>query len=108
MRQTRREYHDSLPIRPRKFTFEDGLAMVQRQIKRKAVADGLIVDPAERPPRHQWAWQHHNNEGPVNGVVEANTRSEARSLIKTKLGIPKKCRLPIDTTIIEVEGSKAS
>ena len=47
-------------------------------------------------------------DGPIGGIVKADTRSEARSLIKSKLGIPKKRRLPIDTTIIEVEGSEAS
>jgi hypothetical protein len=108
MRRTRRQYQDSLPVHPRKVTFEEALVKVKRQIKRKAVADGMIVDPSKRPPRHTWAWECHNGEGPVGGIVKADTRSEARSLIKAKLGIPKKRRLPIDTTIIEVEGSKAS
>lgn len=108
MRRTRREYLDSLPVHPRKVTFEEALAKVKRQIKRKAVADGLIVDPSTRPPRHTWAWECRNGEGPVGGIVKADTRSEARSLIKSQLGIPKKRRLPIGTTIIEVEGSEAS
>ena len=108
MRRTRREYQDSLPVHPHKFTFEEALAKVKRQIKRKAVADGLIVDPSKRLPRHTWAWECHDSEGPVGGIVKADTRSEARSLIKSKLGIPKKRRLPLETNIIEVEGSKAS
>ena len=106
MRRTRREYLDSLPVHPRKVTFEEALAKVKRQIKRKAVADGVIVDPAKRPPRHTWAWECP--DGLTGGIVKANTRSEARSLIKSRLSIPKKRRLPIGTTIIEVEGSEAS
>ena len=82
------------------------MAKVKRQIKRKAVADGVIVDPAKRPPRHTWAWECP--DGLTGGIVKANTRSEARSLIKSRLSIPKKRRLPIGTTIIEVEGSEAS
>ena len=108
MRRTRREYQDSLPVHPHKLTFGEALGKVRRQIKRKAVADGLIEDPARRPPRHTWAWECYDSEGPVGGIVKADTRSEARSLIKSKLGIPKKRRLPFDTAIIEVEGSKAS
>lgn len=84
------------------------MAKVKRQIKRKAVADGVIVDPATRPPRFTWAWERHDSEKPVGGIVKANTRSEARSLIKSQLGIPKKRRLLIGTTITEVEGSEAS
>jgi len=106
MRRTRRQYQDSLPVHPRIVTFEEALAKVKRQIKRKAVADGVIVDPSKRLPRHTWAWECP--DGLAGGIVKANTQSEARSLIKSRLGIPKKRRLPIGTTIIEVEGSEAS
>ena len=121
MRRTRREYFESLPFRQPKASFDDVLALVKRQIKRKAIADGLIVDPAKRPPRCKWAWElpaaktvtFNMEEGtllgvkenPTGGIVDADTRSEARSLIKSKLGLRKKDRLPVGITIIEVEGS---
>lgn len=105
MRRTRREYFDSLPFRPRKIGFDEALALIKRQIKRKAIADGLIVDPANRPPRHKWAWEIPLSSS--GGIVEADTRSEARGIIKAKLGYSKKHRLPIGITIIKVEGSKA-
>ena len=104
MRQTRRQYEDRLPLRSRKIGFEKALARVRREIKRKAVADGVIVDPAQRPPRHQWQW----SLGDKGGSVRADTRSEARGLIKSKLGLRKKGRLPLDTTIIKVEEGKPS
>jgi hypothetical protein len=122
MRRTRREYFDSLTFRPRKISFDEALAFVKRQIKRKAIADGVIYDPAQRPPRHKWAWQlspgtisatfnmkdgelHSVTENPTGGIVDADTRSEARSLIKAKLGLRRKDRLPVGITIIKVEGS---
>jgi hypothetical protein len=122
MRRTRREYFDSLPFRIPKTNFDEVLALVKRQIKRKAIADGVIVDPAQRPPRCKWAWElpagaisatfnmkdgelHSVTENPTGGIVDADTRSEARGLIKSKLGLRKKDRLPIGITIIKVEGS---
>jgi hypothetical protein len=123
-RTTRFQYFERLPFRRRKISFDEALGMVKRQIKRKAVADGLIVDPATRPPKCQWAWEcppgtisaTYNmkdgellsvTENPTSGVVAANTRSEARSLIKKQLGVSKKDRLPagIVITKVEVEGS---
>ena len=106
MRQTRQQYQDRLPLRSRKIGFEEALARVEREIKRKAVADGVIVDPAQRPPRHQWQWECLSQGN--GGTVRANTRSEARSLIKSKLGLRRKDRLPLDTTIIKVEEGKPS
>ncbi len=108
MRQTRRQYRDRLPFRSRKIGFEEALARVKREIKRKAVADGVIVDPSKRPPRHEWWWEF----GRQNGVVQADTRSQARSLIKTKLNLRKNQRLPAGTFIVKCvpdkSGSKQS
>jgi hypothetical protein len=106
MRQTRRQYHDRLPLRSRKIGFEEALARVKREIKRRAVADGVIIDPTRRPPRYEWDWECLS-AGDA-GTVQADTRSQARSLIKSALGLRKKDRLPIDTTIIKVEGGEAS
>ena len=72
MRRTRREYQDSLPVHPHKFTFEEALAKVKRQIKRKAVADGLIVDPSKRLPRHTWH-PTQLNEGLVERCIKFTT-----------------------------------
>jgi len=104
MRQTRQQYENRLPLRSRKIGFEEALARVKREIKRKAVADGVIIDPARRPPHHEWLWAL----GDKGGSVRADTRSEARSLIKPLLGLRKKDRLPLDTTIIKVEEGKTS
>ena len=106
MRQTRRQYQDRLPLRSRKIGFEEALARVKREIKRRAVADGVIVDPIKRPPRHQWDWECLSRGN--GGTVLADTRSEARSLIKSILGLRKKDRLPLDTTITKAEGGEAS
>ncbi len=99
MRQTRQQYQSRLPLRRRKIGFEEALALVKREVKRRMVADGVIADPAKRPPRFHWNWECTGK----SGTVQADTRSDARGLIKSKLGLRKKDRLPIDTTIIKVE-----
>jgi len=106
MRQTRRQYQDRLPLRSRKIGFEEALARIKREAKRRMVADGIIVDPSKRPPRHQWDWECLS--AGKGGTVQADTRSESRSLIRSMLGLRKKDRLPMDTTIIKVEGREAS
>jgi hypothetical protein len=117
MRRTRKEFLDSIPHRPRKTNFNEVLGLVKRQIKRKAIADGLIVDPATRPPRYQWAWEipktatFNVEDGKLlsvnetSGIVEANTKGEARSLIKSQLGLRKKDRLPLAIVVTKVERS---
>jgi len=108
MRQTRRQYQERLPLRSRKIGFEAALAKVQREIKRKAVADCVILDPSKRPPRFEWQWEY----GVQNGVVQADTRSQARSLIKTQLNLRKNQRLPFGISIVkgipDNSGSKQS
>ncbi len=105
MKQTRWQYMTQLSQRmKRKIGFDEALEMLKRQIKRKAIADGLIVDPAKRPPRFSWAWEFAGQ----SGIVEADSRSDARGLIKTKLGITKKDRLPVNTTITRMKGNQES
>lgn len=99
MRRTRLEYFDSIPRRSRKIGYHEALEMVKRQIKRKAIADGVILDPRDNPPRFEWHWECNDR----NGVVRANTRGEARGLIKNALGLKKKDRLPVHATIVKVD-----
>jgi len=94
-RRTRSEFLASRPKRDRRVGFHEALAMVQRQIKRKAIADGVIVDPARRLPRNTWFWTLDGR----SGSVRADTRSQARSLVKDRLGLRRKDRLPLDIII---------
>ena len=96
MRRTRLEYFDAIPRRPRKISYDEALAMVKRQIKRKAIADGVIEDPSQRKPRVEWNWCLEDKDG----TVFADTRSEARNLIKKALGVRK---LPSDLIIVNVD-----
>jgi hypothetical protein len=62
-----------------------------KAMKRQLIDDGLIMDPAKRPPlyRFKWVW------GRLSGEVVADTKSEARSLIKRSLlGVTPNKRLP--------------
>lgn len=99
MRRTRNQYLDSLPRRPRKVGFQEALEKVKRQIKREAIADGVILDPKLNPPRYEWHWQSDDRDG----VVRANTRGEARGLIKQALGLRKKDRLPVTVAIVRID-----
>jgi len=99
MRRTRIEYLESLPRRPHKIGYQEALSRVKREIKRKAIADGVILDPRLNPPRFEWHWECNGQ----NGMVRANTRSEARGLVKEKHGLRKKDRLPTHATLVKVE-----
>jgi hypothetical protein len=77
-------------------TFASAMNLLEKEITRMAVADGLIIDPADRPPRARWGWGY-NAEG---GVVLADTRSQARSLVKKALGVTG--RLPSTVTLIRI------
>lgn len=61
-----------------------------KAVKRQLIDDGTIMDPAKRPPlyRFEWSW------GDIKGNVVADTKSDARSLVKHALALPKKARLP--------------
>jgi hypothetical protein len=69
---------------------------VGRFIRRQMIRDGLILNPATRPPRYEFSW----TLGEVTGIVYADDKSKARSLIKKDLGIPAKKRLPFGIQII--------
>lgn len=97
MRRTRVEYFESLPRRPRKIGYQEALAKVKREIKRKAIAGGVILDPRLNPPRFEWHWELDGQ----TGIVRANTRSEARGLVKKTLGLKE--RLPVHTAITKVD-----
>ncbi len=84
-----------IPLHRRKVGFNEAMEMLKRQIKRKAVMDGLIADPSKRPPRFDWDWQYESEKG----TVQADSRSDARGLIKQNLGIPQNERLPVNITI---------
>ena len=99
MRRTRIEYFESIPHRPRKVSYDEALAMVKRQIKRKAITDGVILDPRNNPPRFEWHWELDGQ----TGIVRGNTRSDARACIKEKVGLKKKDRLPVHITIVKVD-----
>jgi hypothetical protein len=68
---------------------------IQRDIKRKMLEKGIIE--VQTPP--VWEWRY----GEEFGVVVGFTKSEARSKIKKKLGIPKKKSLPSSVQIRKVE-----
>jgi hypothetical protein len=68
---------------------------IARAIKREAIAKGMIPDPKTRPPNFKFLWSY----GSLNGVVYADNRSDARSLIKSDLGVSRKHRLPIEVVI---------
>ncbi len=99
MRRTRNQYFDSLPRRPRSISYRRALEIVKRQIKRKAIADGLILDPRLTPPRYEWHWQCNDR----TGIVLANCRSDARGHIKRTLGLRKKDRLPVHAVLVKVD-----
>lgn len=108
MRRTRKQYHEEslrlLRPAPVKKTFQEALAMVKRQMKRQAIADGVILDPRLNPPRFEWHWEWPSHDGKYavfGGKVFANTRSEARSLIKKELGLKK--RLPTNIVLVKVD-----
>lgn len=66
-----------------------------RAVKRQLIDQGVIMDPSARPPKYQFTWAY----GELTGECFADTRSEARAIIKRDLGIPKKQRLPSEVTI---------
>lgn len=83
-----------LPLnKPPRKTFPEIIAMMKREMKRRAVQDGYIFDPASMPPKYEWHW----NLGEKKGVVVANTKGEARAFIKKELNLTE--RLPVNINI---------
>lgn len=106
-RLNRRDYEAMLPVPAQKKTFADAMAMIRRTVKRAAIAAGHIEDPATKRPKWDWHWSLptylHNYLGDDDcpgGIVAANTKGEARSLIKKALGT--KHALPSTIHIIRV------
>lgn len=79
----------------KKITRLEAQAMLNTLVKRQAVAAG-VIDPTKA--RFRWQW-HCDGE---SGYVEANTRSEARGLVKKALGVPRKERLPVGVAVFKV------
>lgn len=100
---TRGKSRHHVPVGKRPFTFsksrhaqlQERLAEIHRDIKRKMKDKGLIEDKAP----FSWEWRHDEEFGIVVGF----NKSEARSEIKKKLGIPKKKSLPSSVQIRKVE-----
>jgi hypothetical protein len=82
--------------RPAKITKTELQGRLYRKVKRRLIADGLISDPSKARPKFDWHWAVN---GEVGGVIEANTRSEARARIKEQLMVGK---LPDGLQIVKV------
>lgn len=82
--------------RRRKVTLAEFQQRLQREVKRRLIKDGLIEDPSKRRPKYDW----HYLGNTVGGSVEANTKGEARGLIKKRHGF--KGRLPADIQIVRL------
>lgn len=105
---SRRSIHQ-MPIFLTKSTLslKEAVAKVRRHMKRLAIADGHITDPAKLPPKWEWHWGISERGAPtaigVGGIVRANTKGEARALIKRELGCKPKERLPHCIQIVRVK-----
>ena len=98
MRMTERQYiEERAPARrrPKRITRMEAQGIINRIIKRQAVANGYL-DP--KKPKFIWSWEHEN----VGGKVEGNSKSDARGEIKKALGIAQKDRLPVGIKIEKV------
>lgn len=82
--------------RPRKLSKAEAEAIINRHVKRVARIQGYI-DPSK--PKYTWAWSFQGQDG----VVEANTRGEAKALIKELLGVPSSHRLPVGVAVRRLE-----
>jgi len=82
-----------------KLTKRDKFKRFYREVKRRLIADGKIVDPSKHPPKYQYHWTVGDRD--QGGIVCANTTGEARGLIKKQIGI-KKGRLPQCIKIVRI------
>lgn len=85
------------PQKPKQFSIKQINEMLRRRFRRDMKARGLLSD--EQP---KFVWAYPVGLGNRDTVVAA-TRSEARGLIKKKLGIAKSSRLPPGFEIEKVE-----
>jgi hypothetical protein len=95
-RSTQMQYVLSRPSTRPQMTRKEFLVKVQREMKRRMIADGVIEDPRTKRPKFDWHWSIGETTG---GIVQANTRGEARAQIKHRL---KLHRLPVGITIIKI------
>lgn len=84
------------PRKPKRITKKEAEGILNRIIKRQAVANGYL-DPQK--PKFIWAW---DCDGLSGGKVEGNSKSDARGEIKKALGIPQKQRLPVGIKITKL------
>ena len=105
-RTTRRQYQEQVAARQgvRTPTKREVVKKAARRIIRQLIGAGQIPDPATRGPRNKFAWSF----GEKYGNVKANTRSQARALIKKELGINKNDRLPVGVQIIDTRDIKGA
>jgi hypothetical protein len=104
MRRQRADYiaaHSTV----RKTTKKDRFKRFYREVRRRLIADGKIVDPSKNPPKYQYHWTVGDRD--EGGIVYANTTGEARGLIKKWLGI-KKGRLPEVIKIVRIDNAVSS
>jgi hypothetical protein len=87
-----------------KRTPADLLAMFKNEVKRRLAADGLLAT-GPREPRYEYHWLRPNGQ---YGMVKANNNGEGRNLIKAKLGLRKKDKLPADAQVQKVDPRAAS
>ena len=82
-------------IRERKLDKDELVQILCHRHKRNLIGRGIIQDPKTRAARYKFTW---NYDG-LSGVVYADDRSTARSIIKVALGVKKKRRLPPEVDI---------
>lgn len=85
---------NATPQKPQKFSIKEINAMLGRQFRRSMIEKGLIQEVSKPVPY----WTYPISLG-KSGRVQAPTKSEARGLIKTALGVS---RLPPGFTITKV------
>jgi len=94
-RMTRHDRAAAIARKPRKLTFREAVVKVRRAIKRRLIGEGHIMDPSKRLPRFRWTYVY----GEQTDVVLADTRSQAKAIIKRALGLAKGHRLPAEVQI---------
>lgn len=97
---SRRTQHETIrQPRRRPHTKREMAAGLFREVKRRLIASGQMSDPSLAPPKYDWHWCISGNRG---GIVSANTKGEAKALIKEALGLRKKDTLPSVIKIVRV------
>lgn len=71
--------------KPVKFTRQEINEFIRRHFKRRMINQGLLKPLIEKPPKFVWGFSHEGE----HGSVAANTRSEARALVKKYLGLKR-------------------